>query len=54
MSISPVSAQVHPSVAKPNEAAEGPGPEHDGDHDDVSGAVRPVPGQSAPGGGVYL
>ena len=54
MSISPVSPQVHSSVAKTDEAAEGPGPDHDGDRDDVSGAVRPVPGQSAPGGGVYL
>lgn len=53
MSVSSVSGPVHPSVTKPAEAAERPGPDHDGDRDDTA-AVRPSSGQSAPGGGIYL
>ena len=51
MSVSPVSQHVRPLST---EAAEGPGPDHDGDRDDASVAARPAPGQPAPGGGIYL
>lgn len=60
MSVSSVSSAVHPStVNPPSEAVEGPGRDHDGDKDDLSAAVsaataKPVSGQPAPGGGVYL
>ena len=53
MSVAPVSSP-HPALTKPTEAAEGRGPDHDGDGDDAAAAVRPSPGQAAPGGGIYL
>ena len=54
MSVSAVSHTSHPSASKPSEVAEVPGTDHDGDGDESTGAVRPTPGQSAPGGGIYL
>ena len=54
MSVSAVSPQVHAPLTKPNEATEGPGPDHDRDGDEAGGAVGPTAGQPAPGGGIYL
>ncbi|HET6811621.1 MAG TPA: hypothetical protein VFH50_11490 [Acidimicrobiales bacterium] len=51
MSVSPVSQHVHPAAT---EAAERPGPDHDGDRDDAAVGSRPAPGRPAPGGGIYL
>lgn len=54
MSVSPVSNLAHPAPARPTEALENPATDHDADGDESAATVRPVSGQPAPGGGVYL
>lgn len=56
MNISSVNYRPTPAIAMPrsNEAAEGAGPDHDGDADDVGAAAAPAKASVAAGVGQLL